>query len=78
MSGNCINMVKATGDGKHVHITHFKHILNSFVNTFYGRQTVENYYRCTEKLWLLHLPSKESELLQSLMQASSVVFKKEK
>ena len=67
MSGNCINMVKATGDGKDIHITHFKRSLNSFVNAFYGRQMVENYCPCTEKWSLLHPPSKESELLQSLM-----------
>lgn len=78
MSGNCIYVVKTTGDGKHIHITHLKHSLNSSVNAFYSRQTVENYYPCTENLWLLHLPSKKSELLQSLMQASSVVFKREK
>lgn len=63
MSGKPINMVKATGDGKPFHITHFKHSLNSFVNAFYGRQAMENFYPCTEKLWLLHFPSKESELM---------------
>lgn len=41
MSGKCINMVKATGDGKPFHITHFEHTLNSFISAFYGRQTIE-------------------------------------
>lgn len=63
MSGKCINMVKATGDGKAFLITHFKHIFNFFLSAFYGRQTMENYYPCTEKLWLFHFSSKDSELL---------------
>lgn len=63
MSGKCINMVKATGDGKPFHITHFKHTLNSFISAFYGRQTMENYYPFTEKLWLFHFSSNDSQLL---------------